>query len=241
VTCTYLDRDLDAYVDHELDPETDATVRAHVTGCGICAQRVEQRWALKRAVQAVPYHDAPVRVRARIASAASRRRSLRGLGLLAAAAVLVLAVGRSVAWLPSHTNGRDDPVQAAVDGHVRSLMADHLFDVHSTDQHAVKPWFIGKLDFSPPVVDLAAQGYPLVGGRVDYIDGRQVAALVYQRRQHVINLFVAPTAAAAADPVAQSVRGFHVRRWTSGGMSFSAVSDLNDAELDGFVRALRSP
>jgi len=240
MTCSYLDRDLDAYVDGELDAQTDAAVRAHVAGCAVCAQRVEQRQGLKRAVRALPYHEAPARVRARLAMAGSRRRSLRVLSLIAAAAVLMLAVGRSAAWLPSRTDFRDDPVQAVVDGHVRSLMADHLFDVRSTDQHTVKPWFIGKLDFSPPVVDLAAQGYPLVGGRVDLVAGRQVAALVYQRRQHVINVFIAPTAAAAEEPVAQSVRGFHVRRWTSGGMSFSVVSDLNDSELDGFVSALRA-
>jgi anti-sigma factor RsiW len=105
----------------------------------------------------------------------------------------------------------------------------------------VKPWFVGKLDFSPPVVDLAAQGYPLVGGRVDYVAGRQVAALVYQRRQHVINLFVAPSADALTGPAAQSTRGFHVRRWTRGEMSFAAVSDLNDAELDAFVKAVQAP
>jgi anti-sigma factor RsiW len=104
----------------------------------------------------------------------------------------------------------------------------------------VKAWFIGKLDFSPPVVDLAPLGYPLVGGGVDYIAGRQVAALVYQRRQHVINVFVAPSTAAIGGPAAQSACGFHVRRWASGGMSFFAVSALNDSELDEFVGALRS-
>lgn len=240
MTCNYLDRDLDAYVDGELGAETDALVRTHLDGCADCRQRLSQRQLLKHIVRVLPYYDAPARVRANITMAASRRRAFRSLSLIATAAVLVLAVGGGVALLPSRPGGGAGPVDAMVDGHVRSLMADHLFDVRSTDQHTVKPWFIGKLDFSPPVVDLAPLGYPLAGGRVDYVDGRQVAALVYQRRQHVINVFVVPSTAATAGPAAQSVRGFHVRRWNSGGMSFAAVSDLNDAELDQFVGALRS-
>jgi len=240
MTCTYLDRDLDAYVDGELDVPTDALVRAHLDGCADCRHRVSQRQTLKRALQAFPYYEAPPRLRASISTAASRRRSLRSLTLIAAAAVLVLAVGSGVSMLPSRPVAAGGPVEAVVDSHVRSLMADHLFDVRSTDQHTVKPWFTGKLDFSPPVVDLASLGFPLVGGRVDYLEGRQVAALVYQRRQHVINVFVAPSTAANAGPAAQSVRGYHVRRWQSNGMSFSAVSDVNDAELDQFVAALRS-
>jgi anti-sigma factor RsiW len=121
-------------------------------------------------------------------------------------------------------------------------MAEHLFDVRSTDQHTVKPWFLGQLDFAPPVADLASSGFPLVGGRLEYLGGRRVAALVYQRRQHTINVFVSPAQArgsAAFDP--QSLRGFHVRHWIRDGMSFWAVSDLNDGELTAFARALQSP
>ena len=118
-------------------------------------------------------------------------------------------------------------------------MGEHLFDVRSTDQHTVKPWFLGKLDFSPPVTDLAQAGFPLTGGRLDYVAGHPVAALVYTRRQHTINLFVWPE---ASDDVqssdARAIRGFHVRHWTRGGMSYWAVSDVNDADLDQFVKLL---
>jgi anti-sigma factor RsiW len=126
-----------------------------------------------------------------------------------------------------------------VSTHVRASMGDHLFDVRSTDQHTVKPWFTGKLDFSPPVQDLAAIGFPLVGGRLDYVAGHAAAALVYQRQQHVIDLLIWPDAAAATTPAARSIRGFQLRHWTQRGMSFWAVSDLNDAELDQFAAALR--
>jgi len=119
-------------------------------------------------------------------------------------------------------------------------MGDHLFDVRSTDQHTVKPWFLGKLDFSPPVVDLAATGFPLVGGRLDYLDGRPAAALVYQRRQHTINVFVVPTDKPSRPIETRTVRGFHIHYWTRAGMSFWVVSDLNDGELSEFARALGS-
>jgi anti-sigma factor RsiW len=145
-----------------------------------------------------------------------------------------------VAVRPGPTR-RETIVEEAVSGHVRSLLADHLFDVRSTDQHTVKPWFLGKLDFAPPVVDLASAGFPLVGGRLDYLSGRPVAALVYQRQQHTINVFVFPEDAQALPAIdARSIRGFHVRHWVRNGMSFWAVSDLNETELTAFARALEA-
>jgi anti-sigma factor RsiW len=111
--------------------------------------------------------------------------------------------------------------------------------VRSSDQHTVKPWFLGKLDFSPPVADLSSIGFPLIGARIDHVAGQPVAALVYQRRLHPINVFIRPAPDQTAVRDARTIRGFQVRHWMRNGMSFWAVSDLNEAELDEFVRALQ--
>jgi anti-sigma factor RsiW len=241
MSCEHLERDLDAYVDRELDADAAMAYRDHLIECAECRRRVAERDALGRLVRSAPFYPAPDRLRARVS--AHTRRSMSGrraLSWAAAAAVLVLAIGGGIAtWQSTASRGDALLAEQVVDSHVRSLMADHLFDVQSTDQHTVKPWFLGKLDFAPPVVDLAAIGFPLVGGRLDYVDRHPVAALVYQRQKHTINVFVFPARdEASARTYERSVRGFHLRQWIRGGMSFWAVSDLNDAELTEFVRAL---
>jgi anti-sigma factor RsiW len=130
--------------------------------------------------------------------------------------------------------GLEDQV---ISSHVRALITGHTTDVVSTDRHTVKPWFNGRIDFSPPVNDLAQQGFPLVGGRVDYLDGRSVAALVYQRRKHVIDLFIWPMTSGEASGN-ESLKGYNVIRWSNGGMYFVAVSDLNKMELEQFKNLL---
>jgi anti-sigma factor (TIGR02949 family) len=240
MTCDEVERDLDAYVDRELAADAAVSVREHVNVCASCRQRVADREALGRLVRAVPYYEAPDRLRARVSAQLRRTRPARRVLTWAAAAVLVLSVGGGISLVRSASTRSDAAIDDVVNGHVRSLMAEHLFDVRSTDQHTVKPWFLGKLDFSPPVVDLASVGFPLVGGRLDYVAGRPVAALVYQRQKHTINLFVCPASDATTTVRARAVRGFHLHHWTRDGMSFWAVSDLNDVELLEFVRALQT-
>jgi anti-sigma factor RsiW len=240
MSCELVERDLDAYLDRELDTESSAAVREHVTMCAACRRQLAEREALASLVRSAPYYSAPDRLRARVSAQSTRSNSMRRVLTWAAAAVLVLSVGTGLAlWRPASSRG-DAITDELVNSHVRSLMANHLFDVESTDLHTVKPWFLGKLDFSPPVVDLASNGFPLVGGRLDYVGGRPVAALVYQRQKHTINVFVSPEVGdSSSRDVVATVRGFNLRHWIHKGMSFWAVSDLNNAELGECASALQ--
>jgi anti-sigma factor RsiW len=157
----------------------------------------------------------------------------------AMAASLLLAVGLSsgVTWFFAASDRQQDLAQQVVAGHVRSMLGgDHLIDVASSDQHTVKPWFGGKLDLSPPVVDLTGQGFPLVGGRLDYLDRRPVAALVYRHSQHIINLFIWPEKTALAVGAPAAMQGYNLRHWREGDLTFWAVSDVNPADLDSFAQ-----
>jgi anti-sigma factor RsiW len=240
MSCELVERDLEAYLDRELEAESSVAVRDHLRNCVFCRRLAAERQALARLVRAAPYYSAPDRLRRRVLEQARRSSSQRRLLTWAAAAMLLLVSGAAIGLLRFGSTPAGVSPNDVVDGHVRSLMANHLFDVESTDMHTVKPWFSGKLDFSPPVIDLASAGFPLVGGRLEYLDGRPVAALVYQRQKHAINLFVYPE---HNQPIGRafvgSIRGFHVHYWTHGGTSWWAVSDLNDGELTQFVKALQ--
>lgn len=253
MTCEDVEPFADAYLDGELDLERTLAFEAHVSTCEACTARVDRMRALRQALRTVPYFRAPealaARIRTTVADVAAtpsrqplsvraRRRSWQPWVWSAAslvAASLVLAV-----VLHERTVSADDATtEAVIEGHVRSLMAGHLMDVASTDRHTVKPWFAGRVDFSPTVVDLASDGFPLVGGRLDYIDRHPAAALVYKRRDHVINVFVWPQATGSPSHATRSdVRGYHVIAWTRDGVAVWIVSDLALSELDDFGRKL---
>jgi anti-sigma factor (TIGR02949 family) len=247
-----LDR-LSSFVDDELDPAASREVSRHLESCPSCAVELARQRALSESLRRdLEYHRAPDLLRARVArdvrAAAHRDEALarpasRPLRWLGAAAAVVAVVGGTwvVATLPR--DGGDEAVaREAVSGHIRSLMANHMTDVASTDQHTVKPWFADKLDFSPPVTDLAAEDYPLVGGRLDYLQGHPAAALVYMHRKHIINVFVWPAPGAREGLLpALTQRGFHVIHGTHAGMTYWVVSDLNAEELATFARMLVEP
>jgi anti-sigma factor RsiW len=216
---------LDAYLDSELDLARSLEFETHVERCGPCAVAVERGRALRSAIARAPYFKAPESLRRKIAT--PRRRMPYGWMALAAG---VAAVGL-ILWRVGL------PVASPIDGevvaaHVRSLQANHLMDVASTDQHTVKPWFAGKLDFAPAVQDFSAQGFPLAGGRLDYLDGRPVAALIYHRRQHTINVFTWPDRGADSALHVESLQGFNLASWTRAGMKWWAVSDASAADLE---------
>jgi len=160
---------------------------------------------------------------------------------LAASLLLAVFLSSGTTWYVTASNQQDRLAEEIVASHVRSMLADHLTDVVSSDQHTVKPWFGGKLDLSPPVVDLAAQGFPLVGGRLDYLDQRPIAALVYRHKQHVINLFVwTQNSSAVAPRPPDELQGYNLRHWQEGDMTLWAVSDVNGADLDEFVQDFKT-
>ena len=154
--------------------------------------------------------------------------------------VTLLAVVWSGGLYLALPSAQDRLMEELISSHVRSLQVDHLSDVVSSDQHTVKPWFNGKLNFSPPVIDLAPQEFPLVGGRLDYLDGRSVAVLIYRHNQHPINLYIWPSTDRDEAPQVQGRQGYHLIRWAVGGMDYWVVSDLATNELELFVDTLRS-
>src|ERR1700675_715374 len=241
---------LDAYVDGELDLVRSVEIEKHMEGCQACARAVENLRSLGSAMRSGGlYYQPPASLGPRLEKALQRAGRSEapprrfGWQLIAVAASLLLAVyfvARMIPGIP-HDASSNLVAQETLDSHLRSLMPGHLTDVQSTDQHTVKPWFNGKLDYSPPVTDFAEQGFPLTGGRLDSLDGRALAVLIYRRRQHLINVYVWPAPGAADAGVIPSTRqGYNMIHWTRAGLNWWIASDLNSGELDSFANLVRA-
>jgi anti-sigma factor RsiW len=246
VTCEEVRGLLSPYADGELDLVRAMEIERHLAECPACAAALERIRALSSALgdPALYYQpppDLPGRVRAAVPRSGGPGRRLAWRPVVAAvAAALLVAVTLWVVFAPpSHRSTEDLLAREVVDSHVRSLMAEHLLDKKSSNQHVVKPWFIGKVDVGPEVKDLSEQGFPLEGGRLDYIDGHQAAALVYRHNGHVINVFVWRSDAKDHAPEYLARQGYHLIRWTDNGRSVWVVSDLNAQELREFAELLR--
>ena len=242
MTCTETEILLHALLDGELDAGHAREVEAHVENCPHCAAQMRAYRELQQAMPAAQLRfAAPASLRRRIEKAfpaapqraSSRRSVLRGFVMGTA---LSTAMAASLFVAVFRTDQDQRVLGDIVSAHVRSLQANHLTDVQTSDQHTVKPWFNGKVDIAPPVVDLTAKGFMLLGGRLDYIDGQAVASIVYRRRAHVINLFVIQEAGSADHGAKlETMQGFNIQRWRAQGLEFFAISDINAEELREFV------
>jgi anti-sigma factor RsiW len=261
MNCEQMTQLLDAYCDDELDIATVALVNTHLSSCAQCEAeygRIQSVRSLDfRGLAASCPPQLAAQVRSSVAPAmfapavatpavftpavftSAVHRPRRNWLPLAVAAMILIACALVVPILLSHRQSAPLLAMDIVSAHLRSLQADHLMDVVSTDQHTVKPWFDGKLDFAPPVKDLAGQGFPLAGGRLDYLEGHPAAALIYHRNKHVINVFVWPAQGTTAQTTAL-IQGYNVISWSAQGMQCIAVSDLNPQEMAQFADLMQA-
>jgi len=257
MTCDEAEILLHALIDGELDAGHARDVETHVAACPACAEKLKAFGAIRETMAQARLKEAtPVHLRSRIEAAlavpaatvsvprqswlASMRASWKNFfGGFAVGTALSAAVAASLVIAVVRNDQNQQIASDVVSAHLRSLQAGHLTDVETSDQHTVKPWFNGKLDVAPPVIDLTAQGFTLIGGRLDYINGQPVASIVYRRRKHVINLFVAQQLGAAVHGVKdETVQGFNIRHWSESGLDLWAVSDIDAGELDEFGQKL---
>lgn len=246
MNCPQIQKLLHAHHDGELDAAHTLQIDEHLADCPSCFNASRQLSTLRNALQEPQLRfTAPAGLRQTISAAVERAESserpsvfshpwFQHSGWVAAAVLLVT----TIFGFQDTMSRRDNRLLADLTAsHVRSLMVDHLTDVASTDQHTVKPWFDGKLDFAPPVKNLRESGFPLLGGRMDFVDGHPAAALVYGRQKHFLNLFVWPaTSPSPSDVRATQRHGYNLIQWSDGKMTFAVMSDLNEIELREFVR-----
>jgi anti-sigma factor RsiW len=234
------------FVDGELTGQQKHELEIHVASCPTCTELADDYRSIGRQLRA-GYQRAPVDLADTIRTALARERPAASHSardrrqLLQRAAVLLLTVGATafLTWVLAQNLAEQALVERdVVVAHVRSLIQEAPFQIASSDRHTVKPWFNGRVDFAPQVKDLAADGFPLAGGRLDVIGDRRVAAVIYKRRQHLINVFMWPTAGIDSPARAVVSKGYNVLTWTAGGTTYWAVSDLNAAEMTELQKLL---
>jgi anti-sigma factor (TIGR02949 family) len=239
VRCELTANHLHAYLDGELDAAGAASFERHLQSCALCASELSSEQALRQALAGAQlYGRASDELRSRIrAKLPAGFRMKTGISqawpwtALAAALLLAVFLGAKALTVFRDQSGNQSLVSAAVDAHLRSLQPGHLTDVQSTDQHTVKPWFDGKVNFAPAVRDFASEGFPLLGGRLDVLAGRSAAALVFGRRKHIINVFVLESTNPNAIREDDDRAGYHTVSWQEGGLTYIAVSDVAAADL----------
>jgi anti-sigma factor RsiW len=245
MSCDRADTVLHAYFDNELDALDAAEFERHIEHCAECAGALASLKDLRSSMNAAQlYEKAPASLRKKILADVTPARPIQFASdggtwrwlAIAAAILLVISVGWQIVSVQRGEESNAVLAAELVDAHLRSLQPGHLSDVVSTDQHTVKPWFDGKLDFAPPVRDFAEQGFPLQGGRLDVVHGRAIAALVYGRRKHLVNVFIWPTIERDASPRTGSRQGYQWIDWRKGGMEFCAVSDTAPSDLEQLQR-----
>jgi anti-sigma factor RsiW len=248
MTCQQTNSLLNAYVDGELDSAGNLAIETHMRACASCLTDVENLHGLAAALENGSLRfKAPARLKRNVQAAiraanpeARNSVSYWRWASVLAAAVLTIAVTWAGTTYWARSSEETVLVNNIVSSHVRSMMANHVTDVSSSDSYTVKPWFSGKLDYSPPTKDLTAQGFRLIGGRLDYLDNRPVVALVYERSQHVINLFVWPSNSPALREPQQLARmGYNLIHWTRSGMTYWLISEVNLTELNECARLLK--
>jgi anti-sigma factor RsiW len=235
---------VDAYVDGELTAVESAEFERALEGCPECRKRLGSARALSGLLRGLPAEPAPDLLRARIErelrtiAGRPRERVRRWTQWSTMAASVIAALG--LGWLGGTLTGQGGrESDALVASYLRVAMAEHTVDVASSDRHTVKPWYAGRIDYAPPVVDLTAQGFPLLGGRLDVVDGRKVAVLVYRRNQHKLALSLWPASSSGSSVPHVSERdGFAIAEWRHDGFELRAVSDLAPAEIASFATAL---
>jgi anti-sigma factor RsiW len=243
--CSAVQPLMEAALDGELDANQQFQIREHLDNCASCGPIFQDLKQLQERVRSEAlYYRATDSLRNRVRTSIRKDSESRQRAeppwkwiAIAASILLVLSAGANLLLSKREIPESQLIAQEVMSEHVRSMLTNHQVDVISSDRHTVKPWFGDKLDFSPDVKDLAAQGFPLIGGRLDYINRRPVAALVFHRAKHVINLFTWPGSPATAGT--QSQNGYHLVAWTKDGMAYWAISDLNLDDLERFCRLYR--